>query len=398
MDISVSRLNKRMALQLPAEFPLGLVFVVGEVKNLSHCGDGVTVSDFYIEEHGYRLHCRLSSRAATETHISDGDLIRAGGHLAFEPAHASYYLLARDIEVLSEDRPDTSPLSQIIVDNVERSFAPQLVPAEIPQWVKQLAPPEVQSELKRQAPKPDTPLIFGVDRQQFASAQPNMAYPANEPALASLNDDLIDFLSEAMDGQEDIELTPELLAEFKADPNNRGPSEQDLDALKELEAALFMTIMREESRPEVAGAEQESERTGKEVDHPDDTQLAEGAENDLVNLAVTKDDWPEVKYAPGEPTSDAQSQQKVSSKKEKSARKDVAQASESGDGVNSANLQAQPRVSAAPVNTVAAGQVQRLVVPWYVVALAMAVVLLFVAAFVIVALNSTMLPLPFSLP
>ena len=51
MDISVSRLNKRMALQLPAEFPLGLVFVVGEVKNLSYYGDGVTVSDFYIEEY-----------------------------------------------------------------------------------------------------------------------------------------------------------------------------------------------------------------------------------------------------------------------------------------------------------------------------------------------------------
>ena len=32
MDISVSHLNRRMALQIPAEFPLGLVFVVGEVE------------------------------------------------------------------------------------------------------------------------------------------------------------------------------------------------------------------------------------------------------------------------------------------------------------------------------------------------------------------------------
>jgi len=398
MDISVSRLNKRMALQLPAEFPLGLVFVVGEVKNLSHRRDGVTPSDFYIEEHDHRLHCRLSSRAAAETHIMDGDLIRAGGHLAFEPAQAGYYLLARDVEVLIKDRPDPSPLSQIKVDNVERSFVTQLVPAEIPLWVELLAPPEVLSDLKGQAPEPITPLVSGVKRRQDDSAQPSMAYTAEDPALASLNDELIEFLSEAMDGQEDIELTPELLAGFKPVPNNNGPSDQDLDALKELEAALFMTIMREDSRPEVAGTEQMAEEIGNEVDRPYDFRMVEGAEKNVVISAATIDDSVDGKNAPSEPSSAIRSQQKVSKEQERSGRKEVAQASMSMTVANSANPPALPLVSAAQAKAVAAGQGQQLVVPWYLVALAMAVVLLFVAAFVIVALNSTVLPLPFSLP
>jgi hypothetical protein len=398
MDISVSRLNKRMALQLPAEFPLGLVFVVGEVKNLSHRGDGVTPSDFYIEEHNHRLHCRLSSRAAAETHIMDGDLIRAGGHLVFEPAQAGYYLLARDVEVLSEDHPDPLPLSQIKVDNVERTFVTQLVPAEIPFWVELLAPPEVQADLKRQTPEPNTPQVSGAKRRQVDLAQPSMANPAEDPALASLNDDLIEFLSEAMDGQEDIELTPELLAGFKPVPNNSGPSDQDLDALKELEAALFMTIMREDSRPEVAGTEQLAEETRNEVDRPYDFRMVEGAENNVVNSAATIDDLADGKIVPSEPSSAIRSQQKVSEKQEISSRKEVAQTSMSMTVANSAIPPSLPLVSATQAKAVAAGQGQQLVVPWYLVVLAMAVVLLFVATFVIVALNSTVLPLPFSLP
>jgi len=390
MDISVSRLNKRMALQLPAEFPLGLVFVVGEVKNLSFCGDGVTASEFYIEEHGHRLHCRLTSRAATETHISDGDLIRAGGHLAFEPAHAGYYLLGRDVEVLSEDRPDTSPLSQIIVDNVERSFAAQLVPAEIPQWVEQLAPPELRVELKRLSPEPDSSPILGADRQQIASAEPDMTYPAEEPAFASLNDDLIDFLSEAMDRQEEVELTPELLAEFRQVPNNSVPSEQDLDALKELEAALFMTIMREDSPSEVVSLEQEGEAA-----YPDDAWSVEGSENDL---AQTKDGSSGPKYEPIETSSAAKPRQNISNELEKSDHKEVTRAPANSNSAHLATSLTRPVASAVRTDAAAAGQRQQLVVPWYVVALVMAFVLLFGAAFVIVALNSTALPLPFSLP
>ena len=40
MDISVSRLNNRLALQLPTELPLGLVFVVGTVENITWINDG----------------------------------------------------------------------------------------------------------------------------------------------------------------------------------------------------------------------------------------------------------------------------------------------------------------------------------------------------------------------
>jgi hypothetical protein len=55
MDITVSRLNKRMALQLPAEFSLGLVFVVGTVR-LAGAGNGdERLREFQLTEGDHNL-------------------------------------------------------------------------------------------------------------------------------------------------------------------------------------------------------------------------------------------------------------------------------------------------------------------------------------------------------
>ena len=121
MDIPVSRLNLRMALQLPAELPLGLVFVVGTVDGFKPDDDSNIFRYFFLAESTYRVRCLLSDRAAIETKFKNGDKIRAGGHLAFDPLKADYYLLARDIEVLTEAEPKPPSGSAIIAD-IDRVF------------------------------------------------------------------------------------------------------------------------------------------------------------------------------------------------------------------------------------------------------------------------------------
>lgn len=244
MDIPVSRLNQRMALQLPAELPLGLVFVVGEVQ-LSAAGssesEGDQPGDFYLEDEGYRLRCRLSERTATEFHPEAGDLIRAGGHLVFEPVLASYYLLARDVERLDGLRPSAKALAAIIADSARREQATSLVPAELPTWVKQMAPLEVRSQ------QADQPLADGAaltsshlngEWELLADTGAAMAFPEAEPALADLSDELIAFLSQAMDSEVEVEITPEIMTDLNTTGSTERLSPEVLEALDLFEASV----------------------------------------------------------------------------------------------------------------------------------------------------------------
>ena len=222
MDISVSRLNKRMALQLPAEFPLGLVFVVGKVRNLTNTdGDGGQPY-FYLAENDHKLRCHLSERALEEAKINEGDMIRAGGHLAFDIMQADYFLLARDIEVLPEHRPSRTTLAPILDDIKKRSQAASLVPAELPDWVQQIAPPEFRETAE---PEPEPQSDSDLDTAVLEPDQPDgtaetLLEPIPSPVKSEsvlpegLTDDLIAFLSEAMDSPEDVELTPEMVADL----------------------------------------------------------------------------------------------------------------------------------------------------------------------------------------
>jgi hypothetical protein len=239
MDVPVSRLNKRMALQLPAEFPLGLVFVVGQVQ-IPDGTEEVLACDFYLVDDDYRLPCRLSERTAGEVHLDQGDMVRAGGHLAFEPAQARYYLLARDIEHLHGLRPAVNPLAAIIADNSRREQATSLTRAELPSWVQQMAPPEVRQ-------KADQALSVGLaeplsdtsdDWEQLADARTSVAYPAAEPELAGLSDELIDFLSHAMDSEQEVEITSEIIADLnETGTTDRLPPDL-MAALDDIEASV----------------------------------------------------------------------------------------------------------------------------------------------------------------
>jgi hypothetical protein len=240
MDIPVSRLNQRMALQLPAELPLGLVFVVGQVRMPGAAEAGLP-GDFYLGDNEYRLPCRLSERAAAEVRLGEGDKVRAGGHLVFEPARASYYLLARDVEHLDSLRPAVKPLTAIIADNNRRGQAASLTQAKLPTWVQQMAPPEIQPQTNDQSfaaslagPAPGA----GGDWELLADAQAAMAFPAAEPVLAGLSDDLIAFLSQAMDSEVEVEITSEIMTDLNTTGTTDLLPPELLEALDDIETTV----------------------------------------------------------------------------------------------------------------------------------------------------------------
>ncbi|MEM7118524.1 MAG: exodeoxyribonuclease VII large subunit [Chloroflexota bacterium] len=228
MDISVSHLNQRLAVQLPARLPLGLVFVVGRVENvqlvtgrrleaLRSNGRSSRVQ-FDLVDKMHNVRCELSARTAAEVDLEEGDEVRASGHLVFDPYHADYFLLARDIDLVEEEQEEFVPevveateqigrtaLTPILADIKKRSEAAKLAPTEdMPYWVKKMAPPEFQPEMLPEA-----------EEEEETAVSPTNGYQS-EPLDLDLDDGLIEFLSQAMDSEETVELTPSLLSEYPA--------------------------------------------------------------------------------------------------------------------------------------------------------------------------------------
>ncbi len=208
MDIPVSQLNRRLGVQLPAELPLGLVFVLGRAADLEWLTDGRL--RFWLIEGEHRILCVLTERAAAETELAEGDEVRAGGHLAFDDRLAGYYLLARDVEVAlpvadmtvpAEPKSDQAALREMLAEVSRRSKTAVKTDPDLPGWVQRLAPAGLQADFGE---KPENEPSVMVERR---------------PSLAdrfALNDELIAFLSDAMDKDEDVELSPDLLQELGA--------------------------------------------------------------------------------------------------------------------------------------------------------------------------------------
>ncbi len=244
MDISVSRLNNRMALQVPGELPLGLVFIVGRVENLGAPAEGTV--RFELVDAGYHLRCRLPAAVAEETLLKEGDRARASGHLAFDSHSAQYELLARDIEVLAA-RPPTDE-AQAATAVQPSADAASLAPTELPPWVRKLAPPEVKKELGLEQ-----------EGEREPSLEPDAAgEPRREMGdrATELPPEMVAFLSNAIDSDEEIELTPEMIAEYLPQPT---PHEEEVG----------------ETEPTTAAAEEEEEVITKEEGEP--TPAREGA-------------------------------------------------------------------------------------------------------------------------
>lgn len=233
LDISVSHLNNRLALQLPTELPLGLVFVVGVVHDLRRekvvTDNGrSTVFRFHLTEGEHSLPCQLTPRATAEIRLREGDKIRAGGHLVFNSQQASYRLLARDVEVINSDdlageiepeepvsttslppRPHRTALSPLLADIKKRAELSQMTQADLPPWVQQMAPPEVRTE--------ETEDKTADDNEGAGSTSDA------PPSDAALSQELIAFLSAAMEDLEEVEVTSTLLDEMAPDEKKRSP-------------------------------------------------------------------------------------------------------------------------------------------------------------------------------
>ncbi len=207
MDISVSRLNNRMVLQVPPELPLGLVFVVGQVRNLIDSRDHEQSMQFDLMESGYCLRCQLSSRVANDVVVAEGDMVRAGGHLAFDTQAARYFLLARDLEIVPDQAGMHIRAVPILADIDQRAEAADLVRTDLPQWVKHLAPPEIQAELG---------LVEDEKGKDQLPAATDILAPGTDLLApgAGMSDEMVSFLSEAIDRNEDVEITPEVLSQF----------------------------------------------------------------------------------------------------------------------------------------------------------------------------------------
>ena len=188
---------------------------------------------FALAEQAHRVHCVLSARAASEVTLQEGRPIRAGGHLAFDPQWAGYYLLVRDVEIVQKtppvsERPSLSPadlgpedaagMAAVLADIKKRSDAANLAQADLPPWVQKIAPPEVQAEMaEKQA----------VTQETTVSAPPFPAKSSSSSA-AILHGDLLARLSAAMDSEDDVELTSDMLADMVDQPEELPPLLDDV--------------------------------------------------------------------------------------------------------------------------------------------------------------------------
>jgi len=251
MDISVSHLNNRLALQLPAELPLGLVFVVGKVDNLvESSGDPTPVNHgrhrahFDLVEANYRLRCRLTARATSDGGLHEGDTVRVGGHLMFDSHRADYFLVVRDVEAIGEPTAGEQTatmgqrravLASALADVRKRARAAQLAPAELPDWVQKMAPPEVQAAPETEAAG-DAPVETGAP---------------DEFPEAALSSELVRFAAGAIESEEEVELKPEIIE--KLAPAAMPPLPPRLTSLADRVEAETATATHGEVEPPAPG-------------------------------------------------------------------------------------------------------------------------------------------------
>lgn len=202
MEITVSHLIHRMALTVPDELPLGLVFVAGEVADLAPDPHHDHYMQFYLIDGEHRLQCQIAATIVAETRVAPGDQVRLSGRLIFDDRVAHYSLIAGDLEVKSPPRriPQGEPRA-IASESVGAEF----VGSDLPPWVMELAPPEVQQELE---------MSQTVER-------------ARAERVEELPEEMVAFLSQAIDSNELIEVDAEVIDEYwaragdDASPNKR---------------------------------------------------------------------------------------------------------------------------------------------------------------------------------
>lgn len=246
MDVSVSHLNNRLALQLPRELPLGLVFVTGTV---SFSGTAVSTEivahgryqhlHFDLIDDRHRIRCVLVVRVGLEHRLELGSRVRVGGHLRFDPQRADYYLLARDLEPLDEDvfgdveevEADQEEVAALLAD-IRKRTTQQKLRTDLPEWIQALAPEPFQSTKK--------------DEGQVDTSTSSHSGKVPEEAASDVDTGVRSSISALLDQPGDVELTPDLISTLE----EKAPIlDEDLQPQKRQVAARARA-----SRPDISRA------------------------------------------------------------------------------------------------------------------------------------------------
>jgi len=238
MDMPISQINTRLFAQLPVDTGLGLLFAVGTVGQVIYASGGRPIQ-FTLRQAGYALRCKVSPSVELDFELTEGQQVRATGFLNFSSQAAQYHLICRDLE-LAKETPRAEGESEAVVEETvsldEEHLSPdwllgiqkraqvapeQVTLAEIPDWVKALAPPEAQ-----------TPEVEGANvlwgRQRVEAAlKPPVELEVPEPPRLDEDEELLDYLLEALERSEheDVELTADLFAQFRGQPADDQPEQ-----------------------------------------------------------------------------------------------------------------------------------------------------------------------------
>jgi hypothetical protein len=222
MDMPISQVNIRLFARLPSDTGLGLLFATGTISQIVYAS-GERPIQFTLRHAGYALRCKIAPDLEPSFVLQEGQWVRATGHLSFSSQSAQFHLLARDLELLSDVAPARlgmapkrapAPAGLEVVPGwlaeVQRragAAADLLAPAEIPEWVQAMAPPELWTDDEAsRAP-------WGRQRVETFLNQPDV------PEIAAAeSDEVWSQLLAALErsDHEDVELTAETLASFRA--------------------------------------------------------------------------------------------------------------------------------------------------------------------------------------
>jgi hypothetical protein len=176
------------------------------------------------------LRCKIAASLTPAFHLANEQRVRATGHLSFSAQSAQFHLLVRDLELLSYTVPTKErPAPQYATPPTERSIAPewlrairrraeaaeptQLRPAELPDWIKALAPPGASFPTHQ-----GTPAQWGKQRAEGALEPELLLDWSGAAELTRLESDeqLLTNLLHLLDRSEheDVELTAEVLAQL----------------------------------------------------------------------------------------------------------------------------------------------------------------------------------------
>lgn len=231
MDMPISQINSRLFAQLPPDPGMGLLFAVGTVSQIIYAS-GEKPIQFTLRYAGYALRCKVAPSVVTSFKLSEGQQVRATGHLSFSAQSAQFHLVVRDLEPLSyPDLPEldtpppktTAPSERTLIPDwlqaiqrrAQATAASQLEMADIPDWVQALAPPGAT-----QLSSPKMEFSWGKERvAAILEPDPDLLQP---PELTRLeeNEQLLAHLMDMLERSEseDLELTPELLGQFSSAP------------------------------------------------------------------------------------------------------------------------------------------------------------------------------------